>query len=97
MAWRRGRRRRLAAEARQLAAAVLKLYVPVEGVWLAAQPTGKSLKVRHVYDFITVVKWMMEDLSPEMRREMVAFVERELMTEWWMRALSLRRPCCVRL
>ena len=82
----------LRAEARQLAAAVLKLYVPVEGVWLAVQPSGKALKVRHVYDFITVVKWMMEDLAPQMRREMVAFVERELLTEWWMRALSLQDP-----
>jgi hypothetical protein len=78
--------------AKSLAAAVLKLYVPVEGVWLAAQPTGQFLKVRHVYDFITAVKWMAEDLSPEMRREMVAFVQRELLTEWWMRALSLEDP-----
>jgi hypothetical protein len=82
----------LRASAKSLAAAVLKLYVPVEGVWLAAQPTGQFLKVRHVYDFITVIKWMAEDLSPEMRREMVAFVQRELMTEWWMRALSLEDP-----
>ena len=44
----------LRASAKSLAAAVLKLYVPVEGVWLAAQPTGRFLKVRHVYDFITV-------------------------------------------
>ena len=78
--------------AKSLAAAVLKLYVPVEGVWLAAQPTGQFLKVRHVYDFITAVKWMEEDLSPEIRSEMVAFVQRELLTEWWMRALSLEDP-----
>jgi hypothetical protein len=82
----------LRASAKSLAAAVLKLYVPVEGVWLAAQPTGNFLKVRHVYDFITVVKWMWEDLSPQMQREMVAFVQRELLTEWWMRALSLADP-----
>jgi hypothetical protein len=85
-----------AAELRQsaerLAAAVLKLYVLGEGVWLAAQPTGQFLKVRHVYDFITTVKWMREDLPADMRREMVAFVQRELMTEWWMRALSLEDP-----
>jgi len=82
----------LRESARSLAAAVLKLYVPVEGVWLAAQPNGQFLKVRHVYDFITVIKWMAEDLSPEMRREMVSFVQRELITEWWMRALSLEDP-----
>jgi hypothetical protein len=45
-----------------------------------------------VYDFITAVKWMAEDLSPAMRREMVAFVQRELIAEWWMRALSLEDP-----
>ncbi|MGA3324811.1 MAG: hypothetical protein ABSF45_10080 [Terriglobia bacterium] len=82
----------LRESAKSLAAAVLKLYVPGEGVWLCAQPISRFLKVRHVYDFITVVKWMAEDLSPSMRREMVAFVQRELMTEWWMRALSLQDP-----
>jgi hypothetical protein len=82
----------LRASAKSLAAAVLKLYVPVEGVWFAVQPTGQRFKVRHIYDFITVAMWMMEDLSPTMRREMVAFVERELITEWWMRALSLEDP-----
>lgn len=82
----------LRASAKSLAAAVLKLYVPTEGVWLAAQPDGRLLKVRHVYDFITVIKWMMEDLSPTMRREMAAFVQRELLIEWWMRALSLEDP-----
>ncbi len=50
------------------------------------------LKVRHVYDFVTVVKWMAEDLTPTMRIEMAAFVERELITEKWMRALSLQDP-----
>jgi hypothetical protein len=82
----------LRADAEPLAAAVLKLYVPGEGVWNCAQPDGRLLKVRHVYDFVTIGKWMAEDLSPMMRREMVAFVQRELITEGWMRALSLRDP-----
>ena len=82
----------LRQSANSLAAAVLKLYVPGEGVWFAAQPNGQLLKVRHVYDFITTVRWMLEDLPVGMIRDMVSFVQRELMTEWWMRALSLEDP-----
>jgi hypothetical protein len=82
----------LRQDAKTLAAAVLKLYVPVEGVWNCAQPDGRLIKVRHVYDFVTIVKWMAADLSLSMRREMVAFVRRELFTENWMRALSLEDP-----
>ena len=80
----------LRADAKSLAAAVLKLYVPGEGVWNCALPDGRLIKARHVYDFATIAKWMAEDLSPSMRREMVAFVERELITEGWMRAMSLQ-------
>ncbi len=86
----------LRREAKKLARAVLQLYVPKEGVWYCRQPDGRRFKVRHVYDFVTVVRWMAEDLSPSMRREMVAFVERELLTEYWMRALSLEDPAAPR-
>lgn len=86
----------LRREANKLARAVLRLYVPQEGVWYCRQPDGGRFKVRHVYDFVTVVRWMAEDLSPAMRREMVAFVERELLTEHWMRALSLQDPAAPR-
>jgi hypothetical protein len=83
---------RLRADAKRLAAAVLDLYAPGEGVWHCLQPDGTRIKVRHVYDFVTVVKWMAEDLTPTMRSEMAAFVERELITEKWMRALSWQDP-----
>jgi len=82
----------LRQDAKALAAAVLKLYVPGEGVWNCAQPDGRLFKVRHVYDFITIVKWIADDLTPAMRSEMMAFAERELLTENWMRALSLQDP-----
>jgi len=82
----------LRAEAKRLAAQVLSLYVPGQGVWNCLQPDGKLQEVRHVYDFIMTARWMPEDLSPAMRSEMHAFVERELLTKNWLRALSLKDP-----
>ena len=82
----------LREDAKHLAAAVLHLYVPGQGVWDCLQPDGKRQGVRHVYDFIMTVKWMLEDLSPSMRSEMLRFVEQELMTKYWLRALSLKDP-----
>jgi hypothetical protein len=35
-------------------------------------------------------KWMSEDISPSMRSEMARFVNQELMTKYWLRALSLQ-------
>jgi hypothetical protein len=80
----------LREDAKNLANAVLKMYVPGQGVWGCLQPGGKQLEVRHVYDFIMTGRWMSEDISPSMRNEMVRFVNRELMTKYWMRALSLQ-------
>lgn len=79
-------------EAKHLAAAVLPLYVPGQGVWDCLQPDGKHQGARHVYDFIMTGRWMADDLSPSMRSEMVRFVEQELMTKYWLRALSLQDP-----
>jgi len=43
-----------------------------------------------VQDFISVVTSIAEDLPAAMRKEMMAFVKRELLTQNWMRALSLK-------
>jgi hypothetical protein len=80
----------LREDAKDLAIAVLRMYVPGQGVWDCLQPDGKRIGVRHVYDFIMTGRWMSEDLSPSMRGEMVRFVKQELMTKYWMRALSLQ-------
>ena len=92
--WRgdRGGAVQLREDAKHLAAAVLPLYVPGQGVWDCLQPGGKHQEVRHVYDFIMTGIWMSEDLSPSIRSEMVRFVEQELMTKYWLRALSLKDP-----
>ncbi|MGI0134934.1 MAG: hypothetical protein ACREBW_08270, partial [Candidatus Micrarchaeaceae archaeon] len=82
----------LRKEATRLADAVRGLYVPGEGVWKCLQPDGKYFIVRHVYDFAMTARWIPEDLTPSMRREMIRFAGRELITKYWIRALSLMDP-----
>ena len=59
------------------------------GFWAAEQPNGELVAVRHVIDFISVATSLEHDLSAVQKRQMVGFVQRELLTEHWMRALSL--------
>ncbi len=79
-------------EAGKISAAVLDLYVPGEGVWTALSLDGKRHQLRHCLDYILVGQAMAGDLSPKMKSEMTAFVERELLTKTWMRAMSLQDP-----
>lgn len=81
---------RLRGDADELLAAVLDLYLPGTGYFAAGQPDGTRLPVRHCYDFSIVGTSLAADLPEEVRSEMVAFFQRELQTENWMRALS---PC----
>ena len=48
--------------------------------------------MRHCFDFISVGKFMTNDLTDEMKKEMMNFVETELLTATWMRAQSLKDP-----
>ncbi len=68
---------------------VLKLYAG-NGVWNALYPDGKKVEVRHVLDFMYLGKYVSADLPPKMRKEMVDFAYRELISDKWMRAQSLR-------
>lgn len=79
---------RLRAEADALLPAVIDRYLPGTGVFTAGQPDGTRLPVRHCYDFSVVGTTIADDLAPSVREEMVAFFQRELQTENWMRALS---------
>jgi hypothetical protein len=45
-----------------------------------------------VFDYATIGLTIASDLSPTMRGEMTEFVERELLTDHWMRAQSLSDP-----
>jgi hypothetical protein len=78
----------LRAQASDLVPAILALYVPGAGYFGARQPDGAVIPVRHCYDFNIVGSLIAGDLPEPMRAEMVAFFQRELMTENWMHALS---------
>ena len=72
----------------QIAQAVLGMYKPGDGVWCALHRDGERVELRHCFDFVCIGRFMSEDLTPQMKQEMVAFVERELLTDHWMRAMS---------
>ncbi len=84
--------RQLRAGADSLFAAVVKLYVPKEGIWDTIHRNGKRVPVSSVFDFATVGLTIGRDLSPGMRNGMLHFVESKLVTDHWMRALSLTDP-----
>ena len=67
---------------------VLKLYAG-NGVWNSLYPNNKKVEVRHVLDFIYFGKYMANEVSPEIKQEMIDFFNRELKTDSWMRAQSL--------
>ena len=79
----------LRTSADKLLPAVLSLYVPGQGVWDALYPDGKRVQIRHVFDFATIGLTIPNELTPKTRGEMTDFVERELLTDHWMRAQSL--------
>ncbi|HEV2318221.1 MAG TPA: hypothetical protein VGV18_00615, partial [Verrucomicrobiae bacterium] len=79
----------LRVKAAKLLPAVLSLYEPGRGVWDALHADGSRVQVRHVFDFTTIGLTIPNDLTPRMREEMTDFVERELLTDHWMRAQSL--------
>jgi hypothetical protein len=84
------RAKQLRQWADQIAEAVLDLYKPGDGIWVALHRDGERVELRHCYDFVCVGKFITDDLSEKMKREMVEFVERELLTDKWMRAMSPR-------
>ena len=81
--------RNLRLEADAMFKAVMMLYEPGKGVWTSLHRDGTRVEMRHCYDFATVGRFLAADLPPNVRREMVDFVRRELLMEKWMRAQSL--------
>ncbi|MGD9328643.1 MAG: hypothetical protein PVH48_06710, partial [Cyclobacteriaceae bacterium] len=59
-----------------------------DGVWYGLFPNNEKREIRHILDFHFVGRYMGDDLTPEIKEEMIQFVESELMTESWMRAQS---------
>ncbi len=86
----------LRADAARLLPAVLALYEPGQGVWDSLHRDGTRVEMRHVFDFTTIGLTIPNDLSAKMRQEMTGFVERELLTDHWMRAQSLSDPAAVK-
>ena len=82
----------LRAGANSLVPEVLKLYNPKTGSWNVLYPDGRQIDSRHIYDYLTVGTTISEDLSPSIRTGMIDFVDRELMTKTWMRAMSRQDP-----
>jgi hypothetical protein len=80
--------RRLRVEADAMFEAVMTLYEPGKGLWASLHRDGTRVEMRHCYDFATVGRFLAADLPPSVRREMVDFVQRELLMEKWMRAQS---------
>ena len=84
--------KRLYDSAARMSRAVLDTYKSGEGVWHALHRDGKRVELRHCYDFACIGRFMTGDLTSGMKAEMVAFVENELLTATWMRAMSLSDP-----
>ena len=82
----------LISSAKELVAKLLKLYNPATGSWNVLYPDGKQIDSRHIYDYLTIGNTISDDLSPEIKKGMIDFVNRELMTETWMRAMSRQDP-----
>jgi hypothetical protein len=80
------------ADADVVAAAVLALYVEGGGVWRARYPNRTSVAVRHVIDFVYTSEFLSARLGDRRVAEMANFVRSELLTDTWMRALSLSDP-----
>jgi hypothetical protein len=80
---------RLRSQADTMANAVMGLYVAGAGVWSSLHRDGTRVEMRHCYDFASVGRFMPADLPKKVQDEMVAFVQRELLTRSWMRAQSL--------
>jgi hypothetical protein len=79
----------LQAEADQMIERLLKLYAG-DGVWYCLYPNGEKIEVRHCMDFMFLGKSMPNDIPQKIKSEMMDFAYRELITDNWMRAQSLK-------
>ena len=68
------------------------LYQTGKGYYGAAYPNGTIQEVRTCVDFLSVGTMVPQDITELQKQEMVTFVNQELLTPNWMRALSLADP-----
>lgn len=79
----------LRIEADEMVERLLQLYAG-NGVWYSLYPDGKKIEVRHCLDFMFMGRYMPDDIPANIKSEMMEFVYRELITDNWMRAQSLK-------
>lgn len=84
--------RELRSEAELLFPEVMKLYVSGGGYWMARQPDGSEVPVRHCYDFSVVGTTVDGYLDDTVKAEMIEFFANELRTSNWLHALSPSDP-----
>lgn len=85
----------LKMKAERLLPVILSLYEPGEGVWSAMDDKGNKVPIRHCFDYVVIGQALENDLSPQVKMEMNRFVDTELRTRTWMRAMSLKDPAAV--
>lgn len=90
------KQKELELKAKRLLPYVLDLYERGEGVWNARNKDGKKVPVRHCYDYVTIGQALEFDLKKKVKDEMNHFVESELLTKTWMRAMSLKDPAAAK-
>ena len=79
---------RLNGEADIMIGRILKLYAG-DGVWYSLYPSNKKIEIRHCLDFSFFGKYIPDDIPENIKKEMMDFLNEELMTDHWMRAQSL--------
>ena len=80
----------LRAQADKVLAAVSRFTTPGDGTWNALHLDGQKVPLRHCFDYIIIGQALENDLAPKIKSEMTTFVENELRTKTWMRAMSLK-------
>jgi hypothetical protein len=91
-----GRAAELRSKAAKLLPFVLSLYDKGQGVWNALDTAGNKVPIRHCFDYIVTGQALENDLSEQIRSEMDHFVQTELLTRTWMRAMSLKDPAAAK-
>jgi hypothetical protein len=91
-----GRAAELRSKAANLLPFVLSLYDKGQGVWNALDTAGNKVAIRHCFDYIVTGQALENDLSEQIRSEMDHFVQTELLTKTWMRAMSLKDPAAAK-
>ncbi len=79
----------LEAEADQMVDRLLQLYAG-DGVWYSLYPDGSKVEVRHSLDFMFLGRYLPNDIPDSIKSDMMKFVYRELITDHWMRAQSIK-------